>query len=55
MSNYNMTGQWMILQLNRGSNKAQGWSFMHVDSASTNDRNSLMSGFATQMRSPIRA
>ena len=55
LSHYNITGQWMILQLNRGSNKAQGWSFMHVDSASTNDRNSLMSGFATRMRSPIRA
>ena len=31
-------------QLNRGSNKAQGWSFMHVDSTSTNDRHSLMPG-----------
>ena len=55
LSNYNMTGQWMILQLNRGSNKAQGLSFMHMDSASTDDRHSLMSGFGTQMASPIRA
>lgn len=32
-------------QLNRGANKAQGWSFLHMDSASTNDGHSLTSGF----------
>ena len=32
-------------QLNRGTNKGQGWSFLHVDSASTNDGHSLTSGF----------
>ena len=42
-------------QLNRESNKAQGWSFMHLNSANTNDRHSRMSGSATQMSNPIRA
>ena len=42
-------------QINRGSNKAQGWSFMHVDSTSINFRHSLMPGTATQMPNPIKA
>ena len=42
-------------QLNREANKAQGWSFMHLNSANTNDRHSRMSGSATQMSNPIRA
>ena len=41
-------------QLNRGFNKAQGWLFLHVDSADTNDRHSLMSGFSNKSRKSPR-
>ena len=42
-------------QLNRGANKAQGWSMLHMDSANTNHRHSLMSGFSNQIPCPVRA
>ena len=42
-------------QLKVGANKAKGWSIMHMDSANTSDRHALMSGYATQMPSPMRA
>ena len=41
-------------QLNRRFNKAQGWLFLHVDSADTNDRHSLMSGFSNKSRKSPR-
>ena len=42
-------------QLNRGANKAQGWSLLHMDTANTSDRNSLMSGFYNQIPFPVIA
>ena len=42
-------------ELNRGANKAQGCSFLHLDSENTNDRHSSMSGFSNQIACPTRA
>ena len=42
-------------ELNRGANKARGCSFLHLDSANTNDRHSLMPGFSNQIPCPTRA
>ena len=42
-------------ELNRGANKAQGCSFLRLDSANTNDRHSSMSGFSNQIACPTRA
>ena len=39
-------------ELNR---EAQGFSFLHLDSANTNDRHSSMSGFSNQIACPTRA
>ena len=36
---------------NRGDNKAQGWSLLHMDFANTNNRHSLMSGSAPNVKS----